>query len=181
MDGLAAAGRAQQLPWPLALLLLVLGGSAGSWAHFAGRVAASPIVRAASPIVRAAAVEGFEGLARATSAAAIMGAPQMGAWATLGAGVAAGFFLASLAACACACGGSCLGAVCYWAQGRSREATTCADLDALAGQIYAGGRQGRALRAASQRLRAMDDDVWYWAVRRSREQMPSVGLEEPRR
>ena len=171
MDGLAAAGRAQQLPWPLAVLLLVVGGSAGSWAHFAGRVAASPIVRAA-------AMEGFEGLARATSAAAIMGAPQMGAWATVGAGAAAGFLLASLAACACACGGSFLGAVCYWAQGRSRDATTRADLDALAGQIYSGGPQGSTLRAAARRLRSADNDVWAWAAQRARAQMPAAARRE---
>jgi hypothetical protein len=102
--------------------------------------------------------------------------PHWGSWGTMAAGAALGFFLASLAACSCACGGSFLGAICYWAQGRSpliisnatSSSTTSADLDALAGQIYLGGPQGHALRAAARRLHSTDGDVWNWAARRAR-------------
>ena len=165
MDGLALP---QHLPWPLAVALLVLGGgTAGTWSHLAARAAADPFVRAAAA----------GGLARAAEAATAMGTSSTGAWAFVGAGALAGLLLALAAGCAC--GGACIGGAWYWAQTRPREPTTSADLDALAWEIYSGGRQGQALRAAAQRLRATDNDLWQWAEHRI--QRPPTSLTERRR
>ena len=86
--------------------------------------------------------------------------------------------------------GSFLGAICYWAQGRAPlissatvSSSTSADLDALADQIYMGGPQGRALRAAARRLHSTDGDVWNWAARRARprSQIPEAARREDHR
>ena len=165
MDGLVVP---QQLPWPLAVALLVLGGgTASTWSHWAARAAADPFVRAAAA----------GGLARASEAAAAMGASSTGSWAFVGAGAFAGLLLALAAGCAC--GGACLGGVWYWTRARDRAPTANSDLDALAWEIYAGGRQGQALRAASLRLRACDTELWNWAAYRA--QRAPISFQERRR